>query len=143
MARTKRLFYTTSHHCWGGGRESLPRRRALFWISTVAEGASGMSWVSVRIVCLFLVPSVTSIVAVTVFYLIAVSIKLFLSQPMIFTFCASNSPLQHSTGKDGGGLESLTGSTRLGSTIPKQLGVSRKKTKVKLINFLIFQVLRN
>lgn len=51
----------------GRGRESLPRRRALFWISAVAEGASGMSWLSVRIVCLFLVPSVTTVVALTVF----------------------------------------------------------------------------
>lgn len=48
-------------------------------------------------------------------YSIAFSSKLFLSEPMIFTYCASNPPLQPATGK----RSERQWYVKLGNTIPK------------------------
>lgn len=50
-------------------------------------------------------------------YLMAVSSKLFSSQPVIITFCASSCPFHPDAGAKG--RESLSRSTKLGSTFPK------------------------
>lgn len=65
----------------------------------------------------FLVPSIISIVAVTVQFLnlTGFSSKLFLSQPAIFAFPASNSPLHSATGD----ASRFSGSTKLENTTPK------------------------
>lgn len=55
-----------------------------------------------------------SIVAATVFYLITTSGKLFLSQHMIFAYCASIQRARRRECK-----HSFTGSTKFGNTIPK------------------------
>lgn len=64
MARTQKLFYTTSCHCWGQGegkgRESLPRSA----LSESAQRGSGIT-------CRFFVPFVISIAAVAVCFLIS------------------------------------------------------------------------
>lgn len=94
--------------------------------SKLAEGASGtVCWLEEGLPCeYFLVPFDINIVAVTVDFLIAS--KLFLSQPEIFTFCASSPSCPCGKGErkagereNGHGLESLSGSTEQGSTIPK------------------------
>lgn len=66
---------------------------------------------------------IINIVAVTVPFLTAVSSKLFIPQPLIFAFCASNSPLLPATGKETGEesstwLENLSRGTDFQSTIP-------------------------
>lgn len=108
----------------GGGQRGLLQvwHGAACWREWLAFVLSrgGSMW----IVCLFLVPSVMSILVLTVHF--TVSSKLYLSQLSIFTFSASNSPLQPIPRKRGegrgskwGGLENLSGSTKLGSTNPK------------------------
>lgn len=58
MARTWKLFCTTSHHCQGRGRESIPGKRGSFLPS---KCVGRRSWVTLnltipmRITCLFLV----------------------------------------------------------------------------------------
>lgn len=52
-------------------------------------------------------------IVVTIFYLIAVLSKLFLSQPLIFVFCASNPPLHLTAG--GGGKEGAVQSVSVGT----------------------------
>lgn len=108
--------YITSPHCWGQGCYCLERRRS-FW----AQWAFCMESLSL------LDPLVIIPVAITVF-LIIVSSKLFLFQPMVFAFFASNSQSIPS-GRRGEGkigraissmvLESLSGGNEVGNTIPK------------------------
>lgn len=144
MARTQRLFYNTSHHSRGGEGSFFP-----------GEGLSSGSaqWRREHRACRkfpfvsFLYPLSLVLKLLLFSYLIAVFSKLFLSQPMIFTFRASNSPLQSSTGKDGGGASGLM-VWRVSVGAPNQ-GIpflnnqeSAERKQVKLINFLIFQVLR-
>lgn len=127
MDSTWMLFHTTSHLFWEWRKGSLPGR------SSIVEGAVGFCLLSRALPMNRLPLSCTlchqhSCSYLSFSYLPAVSTKSFLSQPTIFTFSSSNSPL-HSTPRHRGegrgskraahGLGSLSGSTILGSTIPK------------------------
>lgn len=144
MARTQRLSYNTSHHSRGGEGSLFPgeglssgsaqRRRE-------HRACREFPFVS------FLYPLSLVLQLLLFSYLITVFSKLFLSQPMILNFGASNSPLQSSTGKDGGGASGLmvwrVSVGALNQGIPflnNQESAERKQ--IKLINFVIFQVLR-
>lgn len=80
-------------YCGDQGRGSLPvREQSLVPLTSMTEGATG-----------------------SFSYSIAFSSKLFLSEPMIFTYCASNPPLQPATGK----RSERQWYVKLGNTIPK------------------------
>lgn len=75
---------------------------------------------------------VINIVAVTVHFLvIAISNKLFLSQPMVFTLCTPSSPLQLFPEGRGGGSEravpGFCGNMKLQKIIPKPQHTHMKK----------------
>lgn len=81
MARSQRLFYITSYHCWGRGK-GLSSKEKGFLSSrvNVAEGAVQCCVLSraSHVNLFFLGPSVTSIVAV---------IRCFLVSPLFPQYC--------------------------------------------------------
>lgn len=119
MESTWMFFYTTSHLFWGWVKGSLPG--LVWWREQLGFVFSwgGSMW----IICLFLVPSTISILVLTVPYLIGVSSKLCLSQPMISNSSLHPTPRKRGEGRGSKwaahGLESLSDSSELGSTIPK------------------------
>lgn len=74
----------------GGGSDQVPHEEQVFL------------WVSNKVY--FLPHFIITIVAISVWFFISLLFpsKLFISQPMIFTFCASSSPLQSVTGEGQG-----------------------------------------
>lgn len=122
MARTQRLFCTTSPSRKGG--------KGCFWMEEHG-GTVGHCW---GVLCcvhshenhLPLSNTLLLISLLLLFsYFITVCSKLFLFQPTIFTFCASNSSLLPAAAGGRGsseralcGLECYSGNTKLGNTIP-------------------------
>lgn len=102
--RTGRLFYTTSCYCQGRGKGKLFQGEVSLWLSKCGKGSTGGPQFQAITCKLFAYPVdfIIDCIAVTApSYLIAVSSKSLLSQPVIFTFRVSSSPLQHATGKRG------------------------------------------
>lgn len=115
MARTWRLFSTTSHHCRGWVEGSL------LLGNVVAVGyCQGFTCELLA----SLVHFATNIAAVTIQFFISLPSLVNCSYlNLIVTFCASNFPLQLLQGKGSEqaahGLEHFGRSTKLGNTIPK------------------------
>lgn len=115
MENTWMLFYTTSHLFWGWVKGSLP---GLVWWREQLGFVS--SWGgSIWIICLFLVPFTISILVLTAPYLIGVSSKLCLSQPMISNSFLHPIPRKKGEQVSSPCLESLSDSSELESTIPE------------------------
>lgn len=118
MARTQGLFCTSPaiHRGWEEKGPLWPGG----WCS------AGFHMVSTRlgIVCLCYVLLFILLLLPFISYFVPVSSKLFLSQPMFFTFWPFNSLLHPTAGSRGSGQaahgsECLSGSIKLGSNIPK------------------------
>lgn len=109
--------------CWRwGGRDLLQ----FFWAWMGGQDKrSSTWWALVWELFTSLVCSVINIAAITAHFLtsFAVSSKLFLSQPLIFVFCASSSPFHPNAGRGGGRREvskqCVVWNSKRGSTIPK------------------------
>lgn len=143
MARSQRLFYTTTYHCWGRRKKGFSEEKGFL-----------SSWVNVKVVCIILAFPCEPLLSCSLCYyycccyyvfscFTAVPKTLSLSQSMIFMDLQDS--LQLATGGGGKGkqgateqhMESLSGGTGLENIIPKpqqrSLFAGKRKTPTPVI----------